>query len=149
MIFNDLLLPGLDCKITPGKRDLFLAGITILGDEITGITGQEEIFDIPICTRSKGNHFVGVNKMVWNNSTGCLAGFFCFFNHPEKISPFLIPEKFLQIPGEPEFNSFLQVNYSPLPVTAPEGSSRCTMDRQPFFSQQPIPDILSGDRSSD
>lgn len=45
MVFYDLLLPGLDRKITLGKRNLFFSGITILGDKITGITGQEEIFD--------------------------------------------------------------------------------------------------------
>ncbi|MFA5268555.1 MAG: hypothetical protein WC379_11345 [Methanoregula sp.] len=29
----------------PGKRNFFFTGITVLGDEITGITGKEEIFD--------------------------------------------------------------------------------------------------------
>ena len=64
MVFNDLLFPGLDCKITLGKRNLFFSGITILGDEIIGITGQEEIFNYSFSTFRNRYRFVGVNKMI-------------------------------------------------------------------------------------
>jgi hypothetical protein len=64
MVFNDLLLPCLDREITLGKRDLFLAGIAILGDEVTGIPGQEEIPDYPFPAFWNRYRFVGVNKMI-------------------------------------------------------------------------------------
>jgi len=79
MIFDDLLFSGLYREITLGKCDLFLAGIAILGDKITGIAGEHEIFGLPVSTFGNRYRFVGVNEMVRNRITGFLSGFFCLF----------------------------------------------------------------------
>ena len=64
MVFNDLLFPRLHCKITLGKRNLFLAWITVLGDKVTGIAGEKDIFNIPFPPFGNRYRFVGVNKMI-------------------------------------------------------------------------------------
>ena len=44
MLFYYLLSACLHRKITLGECNLFLAGITVLGDEIAGIAGEKDVF---------------------------------------------------------------------------------------------------------
>jgi hypothetical protein len=48
MLFDDLLFPGLDCKIALGKGNLFFAGIAVLGDQIACIAGEQDVLNLPL-----------------------------------------------------------------------------------------------------
>ena len=51
-------------KVVLGKRDLWLAWITVLGNEIASITSQHVVFDFTLRSRTKGDHFADISKMV-------------------------------------------------------------------------------------
>lgn len=64
MVFYNFLFACLHSKIALGKCNLFLAGITVLGDKVTGIAGEKDVFNIPFTTFGNRYRFVDVNKMI-------------------------------------------------------------------------------------
>src|SRR3972149_3774724 len=73
-LLYDLLLPGLDGKVTLGKGNLIFSGVSILGNQVAGIASEHNIINGSFCTGTDSDHFRDVTKMVRNINPCCFAG---------------------------------------------------------------------------
>jgi hypothetical protein len=49
-----------------GKSDFTFARIAVLNDEVAGVPCQDDVVHLPLGTISQNDHFVDINKMVWD-----------------------------------------------------------------------------------
>ena len=63
-LFQQFLFARLNCEIPLSKCYLFLFGITILSNEITGVSGEHNILNNALSPFTQFDHFGGVNEMI-------------------------------------------------------------------------------------
>jgi hypothetical protein len=63
-LLDQLGSSGLDCEIRLGKGDFFFPWITILCDQVAGVTRKHDVIYLTLATGPEIDHFVDVNKMV-------------------------------------------------------------------------------------
>jgi hypothetical protein len=85
-------------------------GITVLGNQIAGISCQHDIFDFPLASRAKIDHFADVSKMVFDAVFSVITGSFCFLNYLLKVSPLGIVKQGLNVSGVPKFDAVFVVD---------------------------------------
>ena len=106
-LLNQFCPAGLHRKIGLGKSDFLFSGVAVLGDEITGVAAQHDVIHLALAARAEINHFVDVNKMVFDGMAGDFAGGFRLGNGRVEIAPFIVAEQVLQVAGKPVFNAAL------------------------------------------
>jgi len=81
------LSSGLYRKIRLSLGNNFFGRISVLHNEITGITGHGYIIYFSLRTTPESNRFADISKMVRNGYAATFTGLFCFFNYKCKITP--------------------------------------------------------------
>ena len=78
---------GLHSEIGLSKGYLWLAWVAVLSYEITGITGEHDVFHLSLCSRTQVDHFADVSKIVGCRLPCIVTGFLCFVNYITEITP--------------------------------------------------------------
>ena len=65
-LLNKFCLTGLNCKIALGKGNLFLLRVSVLGNQVAGISGKHKVLHFSQRTTTKLDHFRDLTKMVVN-----------------------------------------------------------------------------------
>lgn len=100
---NEFLPAGLQSKIALCKSNLFLFGVTILSNQVTGIAGQHIIIDLSEPTLDDFYHFRDLTKMIRNLNAASFAGFHCTDNGFAKIFPALVTQQRHEFTSKPIF----------------------------------------------
>ena len=106
-LLDDFGPAGLDGEVGLGEGDLLLSGITVLGDEVAGIAGEQDVLHLPGAARAERHHFVGVNKMVGDAMSADVTGCFGLGDDRREVAPLLVPEQVLQVARQPVFDAGL------------------------------------------
>jgi len=97
---------GLDGKVGLGEGEFGLTRVAVLGDEVTSLTGENDVLDLACGAGAEGDHFVDVNKMVRDRLAGDFAGGFRLGNSClVEVSPLGVAQELLKIAGEPVFDA--------------------------------------------
>ena len=56
-LFDQFLLAGLNGEVALGKGDRLLSRVAVLGDQVAGVAGEHEIFDLDAPHRFRGRPF--------------------------------------------------------------------------------------------
>jgi len=134
---------GLDGKIRLGEGNFLLLRVAILGDEVAGIPGEHDVFDLALGARTDFDHFVDVNKMVCHSMTRHFAGGFRFGGDLEEVPPFRVAEEVLEVTGQPIFHAV----FRPLGVSlerAGQGENSVGFHRASFTAKINCRHVLRG-----
>ncbi|CUQ00687.1 Uncharacterised protein [Segatella copri] len=99
-------------KVVLGKRDLWLAWITVLGNEIASITSQHVVFDFTLSTFSKRYHFPNAGKMIFYHFASVDTSVFSSLDDSFKSFPFGITQHLCKFSCTPTFYAFVFVGNS-------------------------------------
>lgn len=67
-------------KIGLGERDFAFGRVAVLGDEVTGVTREGKVVNLPLSTFPNLDHFVDINEMIRNSKPRIFTGAFGFFD---------------------------------------------------------------------
>ena len=89
-VLDEFRAAGLDGEVGLGEGDFLFSRISILGDEVAGVTGEHDVLDLTLGAGADFDHFPDVRKMVLNRMTGDLTRGLGLGNHGLKILPFVV-----------------------------------------------------------
>ena len=107
--FNQFLLSSLNGKVALRKCNFFFFRISILGNQIAGITSKHIILDRSLCALACSYHFRDLTKMIRYFYSAGFAGFNSTPDCLIKVLPSFIAEKRHEVPRIPEFNMRLLI----------------------------------------
>lgn|GEM_PF-2307557 len=93
-----------------GEGDFLLPGISVLGDQVAGVAGEQDVRDFLFGAFGHLDRFVDVDKMIGNGMTREFACGFCLGNGGlVEVSPLGVSQKMLEIPCQPVFHTGLRL----------------------------------------
>jgi hypothetical protein len=69
-----------------------LLGEVGLCNQVAGVSGQHDVTNLTLTTRTKFDHFVDINKMVFDRMSRNLTCCFGLGNHIQEIAPFAVTQ---------------------------------------------------------
>lgn len=104
-LVSQLLAPSLNGEIFLGQRDLRLAGITVLCDQVAGEPGEMKVRDFTSASRTEIDHFAGAGKMVVGSVARLSARLLGAFDGLLESAPLGVAQHGLEITGAPVFHT--------------------------------------------
>lgn len=86
-LFGQLRTTCLHREVGLPQGDDGLLRISILHDEVAGVTGEVEIIHLTLCARTNCNHIADLSKMVRDSLPTALTGFLGTLDDTEEVAP--------------------------------------------------------------
>ncbi|MPN27671.1 hypothetical protein SDC9_175105 [bioreactor metagenome] len=85
-VVRQFLAAGLDGKVSLAVGNDRLRGVAVLDDQVAGIAGEADVFDLPFCPRADVDHCEDILKMVGRSLATLFTGYPGAFDGGKKVS---------------------------------------------------------------